>query len=527
MGSATTGWFNAGSSPTVETKCDVSLSKSGTTVTVNWAVYMRLASSQSYLGSGSLDVYCGCSGASDARTIKDHNSSWSGTGEHSASGSFTFDSGSTGAQTFEINFWSDSDYFSSSGIFDQYIQCSVDASVTTPTVTCSITGKTSSSISASMTVTNDGGASIVDRYIDLFSNAACTNKVGTITGASGTFTGLSANTTYYARANASNGTYRGYSSVQSNTTYQKTIPTISLSSKSSSSITVTSGCNVSVSSTQYRIKPANGSYGAYQSSGTFTGLSANTAYVVEVKKVGQASGEAGTATLSVTTYQRTIPTISLSSKTVNSVTVTSGCNVTASSTQYRIKPASGSYGGYQNSATFSGLSPNTSYVVEVKKVGQASGEAGTATLNVTTYQIGEISSAANFVHGDNSSLVVTNPSSASLSLAMKIGNTQIFSKSVSAGTITNIFTDEQLDNIYKLYGTNSSLTVTYILTTTANGSSYTNNKTCTITFTGNQKTGHINVGGTWKRTKRWINVGGTWKRCVRWINVDGTWKRCI
>ena len=483
MGSASTGWFNAGSSPTVETKCDVSMSKNGTIVTVNWTVYMRLASSGSYLGSGSLNVYCGCNGSSSGETIKEHSSSWSGTGEHSVSGSFTFDSGSTAAQTFSVNFWSDSDYFSSSGIFDEYINCSVDASVSTPTVTCSITGRTSSSISASMAVTNDGGASIVDRYIDLFSDSACTNKVGTITGASGTFTGLSPNKTYYAKANASNGTYRGYSSVQSQTTYQQTVATISLSSKTSSSVTVTSGCNVTASSTQYRIKPANGSYGSYQNSATFTGLSPNTAYVVEVKKVGQASGEAGTATLNVTTHQRTIPTIALSSKSVNSITVSSECNVAVSSTQYRIKPANGSYGSYQNSATFTGLSPNTAYVVEVKKVGQASGEAGTATLNVTTHQIGEISSANNFNHGDNSSLVVTNPSSASLSLAMKIGNTQIFSKNVSAGTVTHSFTDEQLDNIYKLYGYNNSLTVTYILTTTANGTSYTHTKTCIITFT--------------------------------------------
>ena len=443
MGSASTGWFGAGSNPTVETKCDVSMSKSGTIVTVNWTTRMKLSSSGSYLGSGSLEAYCTCGGINDGKTIKEHSSSWSGTGEHVVSGSFTFDSGNTGAQTFEVNFWSDSDYFSSSGIYDEYINCSVDASVSTPTVTCSITGRTSSSISASMSVTNDGGASIVDRYIDLFSDSACTKKVGTITGASGTFTGLNPNTTYYAKANASNGTYRGYSSVQSQTT-----------------------------------------------------------------------------------YQRTIPTISLSSKSVNSVTVTSGCNVTVSSTQYRIKTASGSYGAYQNSATFSGLSPNTSYVVEVRKVGQASGEAGTATLNVTTHQIGTISSASNFNHGDNASLVVANPSGASLNLQMKIGNNQIFSKSVSAGTVTHAFTDEQLDNIYKLYGTGNSLTVTYILTTTANGTSYTNSKTCTITFTGNQKTTKVGVNGV-KRAKVYVGVNGSVKKAVIWVGVNNVGKRCI
>ena len=70
-----------------------------------------------------------------------------------------------------------------------------------------------------MSVSNNGNASIVDRYIDLFTDSGCINKVGTITGASGTFTGLEPNKTYYARANASNGTYRGYSSVKTISTY--------------------------------------------------------------------------------------------------------------------------------------------------------------------------------------------------------------------------------------------------------------------------------------------------------------------
>ena len=54
----------------------------------------------------------------------------------------------------------------------------------------------------------------------MFTDSGCNNKVGTITGSSGTFTGLSPNTTYYARANASNGYYRGYSGVPSKTTYR-------------------------------------------------------------------------------------------------------------------------------------------------------------------------------------------------------------------------------------------------------------------------------------------------------------------
>lgn len=96
----------------------------------------------------------------------------------------------------------------------------MDNNVVTPSVSVSMGSVTETTIAASMSVINNGNAGIVDRYIDLFSDSGCTKKVGTISGASGTFTGLSANTTYYARANASNGTYRGYSGVANKKTTQ-------------------------------------------------------------------------------------------------------------------------------------------------------------------------------------------------------------------------------------------------------------------------------------------------------------------
>lgn len=92
--------------------------------------------------------------------------------------------------------------------------------VKTPTVTCSTT-RGLNSIGASLTVTNNGGASIQSQSIRLFSDSNCTNQVGSINGTSGTFTGLTPNTTYYARAQAYNGTFTGYSSVQTVSTYNK------------------------------------------------------------------------------------------------------------------------------------------------------------------------------------------------------------------------------------------------------------------------------------------------------------------
>lgn len=95
----------------------------------------------------------------------------------------------------------------------------LDNNVITPSVSVSLGAATETTLAASMSVTHDGYQSIKDNYIDLFTDSGCNNKVGTINGTSGTFTGLSPNTTYYARANASNGYYRGFSGVPSKTTY--------------------------------------------------------------------------------------------------------------------------------------------------------------------------------------------------------------------------------------------------------------------------------------------------------------------
>ena len=93
-------------------------------------------------------------------------------------------------------------------------------SVTTPVIKDPVLKNvTETTIESEFDVASNGGANIVDYYIDIFSDVECTHKVGTI-GKNGTFTDLVANTQYYVRSNASNGSYRGYSKVISVRTYQ-------------------------------------------------------------------------------------------------------------------------------------------------------------------------------------------------------------------------------------------------------------------------------------------------------------------
>lgn len=220
---------------------------------------------------------------------------------------------------------------------------------------------------------------------------------------------------------------------------------------------------------------------------------------------------------------------SLNSKTVNSIKINWSSDSTCDQVQYKI--GSGSWVTASSSSAKSGtyiinsLSPNTSYSIYTR-VRRSDSQLYTesSALSVTTYDIAKISSVGNFEHGSNASVSITNPASiASLSLVMKIGSTQILSRTVKAGTNTIVFSDTELDNIYKKYGSSNSLTATFTLS----GSGYTNSKNATITLKGNQKTIKVKVSNNWKRGKVFIKISNTWKKAIVWENINGVWKRGI
>ena len=257
-------------------------------------------------------------------------------------------------------------------------------------------------------------------------------------------------------------------------------------------------------------------------------VSASSPDLAQASGYGPYSGSAsGTVTLTKIARYPTGLSVSVSSKTINSVTVNWSANETCSAIKYGTSASSlteKTVNAKSGSFTITGLTPEKSYTIYFNAKRSDSGLYATSnvTTTVTTHAIGKISSVGNFNHGSNASVVITNPSGSALSLAMKIGNSTILTKTVSAGTNTISFTDAQLDSIYKLYGSSNSLTATFIVTT---ASSYTNSKTCTITLTGNQKTAYIGANGK-KRAKVYVGVNGTVKRAVVWIGNNGR-KRCI
>ena len=225
-----------------------------------------------------------------------------------------------------------------------------------------------------------------------------------------------------------------------------------------------------------------------------------------------------------------IEKLTLKSRTLNSLTFSYELEENADSIYYKLSSNS-SYtriatNSKSGSFTVSDLDPNTSYTINFKVRNSSGSTNKDANKNVsgTTYEIGKISDLNDLVHGDAVNISITNPSGSDLRIDMNIENTTILTKTVNSGSNTIIFSDKQLDEMYKKYGNLNSLTATFVLTT---DSKYTNTKSCIITLKGNQKNGHKKINQKWCRCKRFKKVNGNWIRVVRWIKKDGSWKRCI
>ena len=132
--------------------------------------------------------------------------------------------------------------------------------------------------------------------------------------------------------------------------------------------------------------------GAYQDSNVFNGLTENTTYTINVKAIDNNNRESNPYTIQVTTDTYQVPTITnvSTSSTSNSITI----NVTASNgdgniTTYMYSRDNGSnwYESTSNSYTFSGLTSNTTFYVQVKVVDNNGKESAVSNTTVTTVYI--------------------------------------------------------------------------------------------------------------------------------------------
>lgn len=184
---------------------------------------------------------------------------------------------------------------------------------------------------------------------------------------------------------------------------------------------------------------------------------------------------------------------SLNSKTVNSIKMNWSSDSTIDYIWYSINNGSswtavGSVNASSGNYTISGLSPNTAYNIKTRvrrKDSQLTTDS--SVLSVTTYQIATLASVPNVNIGAEQTITWNNPGSSAISLKLcKTDNTQIINYGTVTGTSKKV--TPTASTIYALTPNSNTYTARYILTTTVNGTNYTNSKDFVFTVTNSNPT---------------------------------------
>lgn len=219
---------------------------------------------------------------------------------------------------------------------------------------------------------------------------------------------------------------------------------------------------------------------------------------------GEITGPSGTSLASRTSVGSATVTLdkipryatsnqSLNTKTVNSIKMNWSSDSTIDYIWYSTNNGSswtavGSVNASSGNYTITGLSPNTTYNIKTRvrrKDSQLT--TNSSNLSVTTYQIATLSSVPNVNIGASQTITWANPGSSAISLKLcKTDNTQIINYGTVTGTSKTV--TPTASTIYALTPNSNTYKARYILTTTVNGTSYTNYKDFTFTVTNSNPT---------------------------------------
>ena len=221
------------------------------------------------------------------------------------------------------------------------------------------------------------------------------------------------------------------------------------------------------------------------------------------------------------------------SKDINSIKINWSSNAIISSVKYSIDNGV-NYSAYKGvnaksgTVTISELEANTTYKIKIRiKRKDNSLETTSGTITVKTFDYAKFTDLNNSNFADNVNISKDNVSGLNNDLELYINNEIILSRSNIENSYDLIFTQEELDKIYKNYRNSNTLVAEYRLITVCNNVAYTNEQEKNIVLTGNAKTSRLNINNTSKRAKVYVNINGVIKKAIVWVGVNGTPKRCI
>lgn len=193
----------------------------------------------------------------------------------------------------------------------------------------------------------------------------------------------------------------------------------------------------------------------------------------------------GTATLTTIPRYATSGQ-SLNSKTVNSIKMNWSSDSTIDYIWYSTNNGSswtavGSVNAKSGNYTISNLSVNTTYSIKTRVRRKDSQLTTDSTaLSIATYDIAKLTETPSVNIGSSHTIKWTNPSGAATTLVLqKSDGTQVISYGTVTGTSKTV--TDTANMIYALIPNANTITLYYKITTTVNGTNYTDLKACTFT----------------------------------------------
>lgn len=225
--------------------------------------------------------------------------------------------------------------------------------------------------------------------------------------------------------------------------------------------------------------------------------------------------------------------VSENSKDINSIKINWSSNATISSAKYSIDNGA-SYSTYKGvnaksgTVTISELEANTTYKIKIRvKRADNSLETTSNTLTIKTLDYAKFINLSSSDFADSISISKNNESGLNNNLELLINNETILSRNNIENNYNFIFTQEELDKIYKKYGNSNTVVAKYKLVTICNNVTYTDTLEKNIVLTGNAKTSRLNINNVSKRAKVYVNINGVIKKAIVWVGVNEIPKRCI
>lgn len=266
--------------------------------------------------------------------------------------------------------------------------------------------------------------------------------------------------------------------------------------------------------------------GGSSTSGTISGLAANTTYFWRARAWNNRGVYSSWRTGSFTTPAWVAPTVSspsLSSRTTSSLTFTySTSGATVGQIRYRVNGGAWvTISGNPGSFTVSGLSPKTAYSVELQAHNSNGGWGNTTKGSGTTFPTAVTVTGASMSNLQPFSATANATSSASVDTSgfrFELWN--------AANTTQLQVRDYNVSSSWNITGLTPETTYTlrvYAKTNTSNAVSAV--RTITFTTPADQASIFVRVGGTWRRGKVWVRTSGVWQPAKKvFVRVSGTWR---